>query len=236
MLYNVTLTPGILQFARRSLSWTQKRAARRLGVTQPYLSMLEGGRRLPPPQLTMRLVEVYSLSPAWLPLPSGEWKPPEVTDGEIAQQLTRLGNPGLGGRRRGAQRNPAEVLLTALAQPDLDRRLVQALPWLFLRYPEMDAAWLLDRAKRLDVQNRLGFIVSLAREVREAKGEVVPAHLADLEAALEHSRLARFGTLCQASMSEDEGRHLYENRSEQAQRWNLLTNLKAEELPSAGGG
>ncbi|MGH9670078.1 MAG: helix-turn-helix domain-containing protein, partial [Terriglobales bacterium] len=165
------MEPDLLQSARRSRGWTQKRAARRLGVTQAYLSMLERGHRLPPAELAVRLVEVYSLSAAWLPLPSGEWKPPEVTDCKLSEQLTRLGYPGLGARRRGEQKNPAEVLLTALAQPDLDRRLVEALPWLFLRYPEMDTAWLLDRAKRLDLQNRLGFIVALAREVREARGE-----------------------------------------------------------------
>ena len=229
------MDPAALQSARRSLGWTQKRAARRLGVTQAYLSTLEHGRRRPPSELTLRLVAVYSFSPAWLPLPSGEWKPPAVTGREIAEQLTRLGCPGLGGRGRGAQRNPAEALLTALAQAELERRLVQALPWLFLRYPEMDAAWLLDRAKLLDLQNRLGFIVSLAREVREARGEALPQNLAELEAALEHSRLARFGTLCQSSMSEDEGRWLFEHRSRQAQRWNLLTDLKAEDLPYAGG-
>ena len=227
--------PAALQSARRSLGWTQKRAARRLGVTQAYLSMLEHGRRLPPPELTLRLVEVYSLSPAWLPLPSGEWKPPEVRNREIAEQLARLGSPGLA-RRRGQQRNPAEVLLRALAQPDLNRPLVRPLPWLFLRYPEMDTAWLLDRAKRLDLQNRLGFIVSLAREVREARGKGNPHGLVELEAGLEHSRLARFSTLCQSSMSEDEGRYLYDNRSEQARRWNLLSDLKLEDLPYVGGG
>ena len=131
--------------------------------------------------------------------------------------------------------NPAEVLLTALTQPDLDRALVQALPWLFLRYPEMDTAWLLDRSRRLDLQNRLGFILSLARELREARGEVLPQNLVELEAALERSRLARFGTLCQTSMSEEEGRYLYEHRSEQARRWNLLTDLGAKTLPYAGG-
>ena len=229
------MTPNLLQTARRARGWTQKRAARQLGVTQAYLSMLERGRRVPPPALALRLVEVYHLSPASLPLPAGDWQPPPTGEREVAAELGRLGYPGLGGRRRGQARNPAAVLLTALSQADLDRGLIQALPWLFLRYPEMDPAWLLDRAKRLDLQNRLGFVASLAREVREARGEVVPANLLEFEAALERSRLARFGTLCQNSMLEDEGRWLFEHRSEQARRWNLLTDLKAEELPYAGG-
>lgn len=229
------MTPTLLQSARRARSWTQKRAARQLGVTQAYLSMLERGRRVPPPALALRLAEVYSLSPAALPLPGGEWQPPASGDREIAAELARLGYTGMGGRR-GQAKNPAAVLLTALSQADLERRLIQALPWLFLRYPEVDTNWLLDRAKRFDLQNRLGFIVTLAREVREARGEPLPQSLAVLESALERSRLARFGTLCQNSMSEDEGRWLFEHRSETARHWNLLTDLKAEELPYAGGG
>ncbi len=230
------MTPGVLHSARRARGWTQKRAARQLGVTQAYLSMLERGRRVPPPALVLRLAKVYSLSPASLPLPAGDWQPPPAGDREIAAELGRLGYPGMAARRRGEPRNPAAVLLTALSLAELDRRLLQALPWLVLRYPEMETAWLLDRAKRLDLQNRLGFIVTLAREVREAGGEAAPPNLADLEAALDQSRLARFGTLCQTSMSEEEGRWLFEQRSETARRWNLLTDLKAEDLPYSAGG
>ena len=229
------MTPDLLRATRRARGWTQKRAARQLGVTQAYLSMLERGRRVAPPALARRLAEVYSLSPASLPLPAGDWQPPPVGDREIAAELGRLGYPGVAARRRGPQKNPAEVLLTALSLGDLHRRLLQALPWLLLRYPEMDTAWLLDHARRLDLQNRLGFIVTLARELRQARGEPNPQSLADLEAALDRSRLARFGTLCQSSMSEEEGRTLYQTRSETARRWNLLTDLKLEDLPYGGG-
>ena len=229
------MTRELLQSARRARGWTQKRAARRLGVTQAYLSMLERGRRVPTLALATRLAEVYALSPAALPLPAGDWQPPASGPREIAAELGRLAYPGLA-RARGKPGNPAALLLTALSLADLDRRLLQAQPWLLLRYPEVDTAWLLDRARRLDLQNRLGFIVTLAREVRESRGEPVPPSLAELEAALDRSRLARFGTLCQTSMSEEEGRWLFEHRSETARRWNLLTDLKAEELPYAGGG
>ena len=229
------MTPGTLHSARRARGWTQKRAARRLGVTQAYLSMLERGRRVPPPPLAQRLAEVYSLSPLALPLPGSEWQPGAAAGRGVAAELERLGYPGTvgGGGRRGAAKNPAQVLLTALSQADLDRRLIQALPWLFLRYPAMETSWLAERARRHDRQNRLGFIVSLAREVRETRGEPIPPNLADLEAVLERSRLARFDTLCQSSMSEEEGRSLYEQRTEAARHWNLLTALKAEELPYA---
>ncbi|MDP9263543.1 MAG: helix-turn-helix transcriptional regulator, partial [Acidobacteriota bacterium] len=88
------MTPDLLQSARRARGWTQKRAARQLGVTQAYLSMLERGRRVAPPGLSLRLAEVYSLSPASLPAPTGDWQPPPAGDREIAAELSRLGYPG----------------------------------------------------------------------------------------------------------------------------------------------
>src|ERR1700675_1132159 len=61
--------------------------------------------------------------------------------------------------------NPAEVLLGALAQDDLEPRLVEALPWLVLRYSTLDWSWVVREAKVRDLQNRLGFVVGLARQL-----------------------------------------------------------------------
>jgi hypothetical protein len=58
-------------------------------------------------------------------------------------------------------------------------------------------------AKDCDLQNRLGFVVSLAREVAtENTGYSSRAEaLTTLEAALDRSRLVREDTLCEAAMS-----------------------------------
>ena len=56
-----------------------------------------------------------------------------------------------------------------------------------------------------DLQNRLGFVVSLAREVAEREGNGPRlAALRALEATLEKSRLAREDTLGRAALSEAE--------------------------------
>jgi hypothetical protein len=69
------------------------------------------------------------------------------------------------------RRNPAAVLLDALNEPDLDARVAEGLPWLALTYVDLDWDWLVRNAKLQDRQNRLGFAVSLASEVEEAKRE-----------------------------------------------------------------
>ncbi|HUU13064.1 MAG TPA: hypothetical protein VM182_05065 [Terriglobia bacterium] len=126
--------------------------------------------------------------------------------------------------------------MAALAQSDLEARVVEALPWLLLRYRDMDAEWLVSQAKLRDLQNRLGFVVTLARQVAEREegrdtGGVQA--LAQLEAALERSRLARSDTLCKASLTPREEQWLKENRPAGAERWNLLTDWRAEALPYA---
>ena len=219
-----------LRAARQSRAWTQVRAAARLGVSQPYLAMLETGQRPLTPAVARRAMRVYGLPPTVLH-PAGV--APQVTAETLARDLAALGYPGFGhlGRRGGAAKHPGAVLLTALAQTELKARAVEALPWLLLQYWDLDQAWLLREAKVRDLQNRLGFVVSLAREVAERKGDGPRlGALRALEAALERSRLAREDTLGPAALSEAERRWLETRRSDAARHWNLLTDWTAETL------
>jgi len=87
---------------------------------------------------------------------SNTLKPPATTNRRLAAELAALGYPEfshLPERRR----NPAEVLLEALAQNDL-ARLAEALPWVVLNYPDLNWNWLVPRVKANDLQNRLGFV------------------------------------------------------------------------------
>jgi hypothetical protein len=125
--------------------------------------------------------------------------------------------------------NPAEVLLAALAQKNLESRLAEALPWLLLRYPDVDNHWLVREAKLHNLQNRLGFVVSLARRLSERTADSKSLHpLAQLQQELEQSRLAREDTLCQESLSEPERNWLREQRPPDARHWNLLTDWTPE--------
>jgi transcriptional regulator with XRE-family HTH domain len=219
-----------LRAARQAHGWTQVRAAARLGVSQPYLAMLEAGQRPLTPAVARRAMRVYGLPATVLPRAGVA---PRATADTLAQDLAALGYPGFAhlARRGGAAKHPGAVLLTALAQPELEARAVEALPWLLLRYWTLDPAWLVREAKLGDLQNRLGFVASLAREVAELEGE--PRRLVALralEAALDRSRLAREDTLGRAALPEAERRWLGTHRSAAARHWNLLTDWTAEAL------
>ena len=106
-----------------------------------------------------------------------------------------------------------------------------ALPWPLLRYGVGDPEWLVREAKVRDLQNRLGFVVSLARRLAERRPDAPRGTaLRDLEATLDRSRLAREDTLCRASMPEVERAWLREHRPDDARHWNLLTDWTADLL------
>jgi transcriptional regulator with XRE-family HTH domain len=219
-----------LKAGRTAKGWSQTRAAARLGVSQAYLAMLENGSRRVTRDLGVRAMTVYGLPPTALP---AEGPQQDVSAGSLAGDLAALGYPGFAHLRprRWRAKNPGQVLLSALAQDELEARLVEALPWLLLRYGNVDHEWLVREAKLRDLQNRLGFVASLARgAAARGRDERLVERLKSLEAVLDRSRLAREETLCRASLSEPERRWLQVNRPDEARHWNLLTDWTPDHL------
>jgi transcriptional regulator with XRE-family HTH domain len=230
----------LLREARRKKKWTQRQAAVALDVTQAYLSMLEKGRRPVSEHLVGKVLKVLSLPPTAVPLgfrESGNAVSPRRRD--FAAELGALGYSGFSYLRfsyRRRPRNPAEVLLEALGESDLDSRVAEGLPWLVLRYADMDWNWLTDNAKLRDLQNRLGFAVSLASDAAETKNDFeTVAALRSRLAVLEKARLAREDTFCHESMTLAEKAWLRQNRSAKAAHWNLLSDMRVEQLEYANG-
>jgi len=225
-----------LKGARLRAGWTQKRLARRLGVTQAYLSLMETGKRRVPAPVRRKVASAFGFPPTLLPLSVPRDLDPAVAEARLEQGLARLGYPALAYLAKpGRRRNPGELLLMALDVDDLDPRLAEALPWLLLEYEGLDGEELVARAKSADQQNRLGFTVSLALRVAERNPvfQNRTAGLQRLEEALERSRLAREDTYGRRETSERMHVWLRENRSPEAEHWNLLSDLKPEHLPYA---
>lgn len=224
-----------LQAARLKHGWGQVEAARRLGMSQPYLAMLESGKRRLTPNLVRKAALVYDLPPTELPVPETFTPAQEVGPQRLVEYLARLNYPGFAYLRpRVRKKNPGEVLLSALAQARLEARVGEALPWLLLHYWQMDFRWVVELAKKFDLQNRLGFVVSLARRLSEASTETERTNaLSRLEATLDHSRLAREDFFFRPPRNRAERQWLMENRPVEAEHWNLLSDLRPEHLPYA---
>lgn len=220
-----------LREGRMKRGLTQAQVAMRLGVSQAYVALLERERRRVPLKLARRVVRELKLDPVLLPA-SGK-NPFAVGADNLARDLSRLGYPGFAYLRGGWLKNPGEVVLAALAQPELDSRLAEALPWVLLKYPEVDAKWLVSQARLLNLTNRLGFVVDLARGVAKRKGETNSpryAALSRLAELLVSSRPPVEDTLGQASLSVTERNWLRDNASAEARFWNVLSDWQPEFL------
>jgi transcriptional regulator with XRE-family HTH domain len=218
------MTGSNLKEARQRAGWTQQRAASALGVTQAYLSMVERGHRPVTDSVAARAMETFDLPPTALPLE------PEnsllLNGDDLKADLGTLGYPGFSYLRAEHKRNPAELLSYALNQSDLDARVVEALPWMTCEYADMNWEWLVGHAKQNDRQNRLGFVVALASELAEKKGDSSRSEkLNRYRELLDRSRLVREDTLCHDSMTKAERKWLEKNRPPEARHWHLLTDL-----------
>jgi transcriptional regulator with XRE-family HTH domain len=223
-----------LKAGRLRAGLTQKRAAERLGVSQPYLSQLEKGERPVTAELALSATALYRLPATALPLPEASAEESKADGALLARQLSGLGYPSFA-HLRPRKANPAAVVLAALLQNDLETRLAEALPWVLLTYPDLDWSWLIRHAKLQDVQNRLGFLVAVAKGLTADRPEYQSAlkQLSAAEQQLERARLVRQDTLCRESMPNAERRWLEVNRSPLARHWNLLTGLTADHLSYA---
>lgn len=229
------MTASQWKTGRQAARFTQVEAARRLGISQAYLSQLEQGLRVAAESLARKAIKLYKLSPTALPLRSEGWE--QAQPERLQQQLAGLGYPGFAHIQSGEKSNPAEVVLSILAQMDLDTRLVEAVPWVIAAYPDLDWPWLLDQAKLRNLQNRLGYVLHLARQLAAFRPErdSLVQQLSTWEQHLEQARLAAEGTLCRDSMPPREREWLRTCRPEAAAHWNLLTGITADQLTHAKG-
>ena len=114
-------------------------------------------------------------------------------------------------------------MVTALAQRNLEARVAEGLPWLVLRYPDMPMDFLVREARARNLQNRLGFVVTLGRRAA-GRDDLQP-----LEQTLADSKLEKEDSFCK-ELNEAERRWLQEHRSEEARQWHLLSDLRPDAL------
>ena len=107
----------VLRWRKRN-GLTQVSAASLLGVSQPYLSLLEKGAR----PLTAALRERMKA-------PRGKVEG-GTSDNRFRAQLSALGYAGFAHVAKSRSKpRAADFLMAVLARPDADARVVEALPW-----------------------------------------------------------------------------------------------------------
>lgn len=220
-----------LRTARKQKGLTQQQAAAALGVTQAYLSMLENNQRPVPTKKLLLVIEVYGLPYSALPFLGHEhWN--RLDSEEVANELAALGYAGFSYLRPGQPKwNPAELLVAALTNDQLESRVAEGLPWLAYAFSGLNWDWVTREAKVNDVTNRLGFVVTLARELADRKGDWSAADvLRNVETRLQRSILIREETFCNESMTNAERRWLQTRKTPEAQQWNVLSDLSSENL------
>lgn len=150
---------------------------------------------------------------------------------ELVKLLAAFKYPGFSHVKVSDFENPADVLISALGADNLEARLVEALPWLLLQFPDLEWKILVDAAKLNDLQNRLGFLTSIACKLAETSGDLEKSSEFKRRLnELENSRLAKEDTLCNQNMTEAEKRWILQNRSAESKHWNIISDLTAENL------
>jgi transcriptional regulator with XRE-family HTH domain len=216
--------------ARRARGLTQRDLAAKLGVSQGYVSLLERNQRAMPAPLAAKLASVLKMSAAKLPVSESR----SLNTDQMARALGALGYEAFGYLTRGRRLNPAEVLLGVLRTDDVDARVVEALPWLVVQFSDLDWDWVVRFAKQDDLQNRLGFVLSLgnglAEALRDSKAATV---LAQWEQRLEKSRLQGEDSFARRTLTNAEVQWLRSHRSPEARRWNVLSTLSVQTIQRA---
>lgn len=220
----------LVQF-RKQNKRTQVEAARELGVSQGYLSLLEKGKRPLTDELRAKVVWAFHLSPTEMPVSENLFDVREVSNDELGTDLATLGYPGYSHMKKSKPKHPALVLLSALKGDNRLARDVEALPWVVLSFPDMDWPEVIKAVKVNDLQNRLGFVTAVAREVAESRNDVARVKkLRGYESELSRSLLLREETLCNERMTNPERKWLEEHRPDSAKKWRLLTDLSLRSL------
>lgn len=216
-----------LRVVRQSLDLTQQRAAKQWGLSQAYLSLMEHEKRRVPRRLVALLMRRMPALATELPL-----EPVDVRANDFERLLGELGYPGYAYLAKGRKlANPALLVLSVLAAQGAPARVLEALPWLLAHYADLNWEWLLARVKAANLQNRLGYLVALARQVAKSqKRHDTEEQLASVARQLDEARLVKEDTLGR-TLTEVERHYLRDHRSKAAAHWNLLTDLRADQLP-----
>jgi transcriptional regulator with XRE-family HTH domain len=226
VIYLEVMNSSQLLQARQNKHWEQIETAEKLGVSQSYLSLLESGKREITKKISHRAIKIFRLSACALPIEKNLDETIVGKNDELTKDLGTLGYPKFAFLKSNVNKNPLEVLFLSLKTENLESRLVEALPWLVFTFSDLDWETLFKLVKINDLQNKLGFVISLARKSAERlKDRSKMEFLCKKELELSNSRLFQEAVFSQ-NLTETEKKWLKNNRSKDAKFWRVLSDLE----------
>src|SRR5260370_28232440 len=145
----------------------------RVWVVGNYYWQMERGYRRLPVRLVSRAVRKLHLAPTALPMQPLATQFVPVASDELASALARLGYEAFGHlSKRAKAYNSAYLVVGTLVHADLEVRIVEVLPWILSTFHDLDWLWLIAQGRLLTFQNRLGYLVVLARQLGNSTADV----------------------------------------------------------------
>ena len=156
----------------------------------------------------------------------------ESENQEFVFRLAFIGYPGYSYLLQPFERvdTPINVLLDILSYADSELRIIEALPWIILRYCRTDFHHIVAKAQSLHVQNQLGFMVNIASRISQTSDDRVPTEtLRQIEANLDNVR--KDGEFLLFPIRSTVQREwIVRNREPEAKHWGVLATLKPEHI------
>jgi len=139
-------------------------------------------------------------------------------------KLAGLGYPGFAYLGEMSGLDPTEVVCQILLRPNVNPRLMMGVPWV-LSHHDLNWLSLIAEVKAHEAQNRLGYLVHLARKAAQSQERsAVVDLLSQWEDTLAACRLDKEDMMGKTSMSDLEKEWLERYRPEEATYWHVLTN------------
>lgn len=206
----------------------QKGVAERMGVSQSVISKIEAGTREPTATELWKLAILYKKPLSYF-FAEEKIRPLFITEEIVVWHIDHYGYKLLVSRKVNAAKFQISLEETILAvlQWFSSPRLLESLP-ILLCFNDVDADELYESAVKEGLQNKLGFIVSIAMECVKgmSKNDNIQ-ELSRLRKKLEWMKLAREESFNEHidEMSEATLDYLRKTRDPLASKWNLLDRL-----------
>lgn len=221
-----------LRGARSEMGLSQEGAGHALGMSQVYLSMMEGGRRSIKVEDLYRMARLYG-KPIGYFFPVEDGSLPSVTASAVERAILFWADDrehyGERAQYQSLDNLPPDLVLREALEMPLNPRIVEVLPRLILlNAPSFDLMALARDSMRRQVQNKLGFLLEILDRLRseisqsDLKNKVYQHVIWKAGVMLHQNRLEKDGAFCGPPPAGEQRERLLERLPEYCKDWHII--------------